>query len=55
LVENTIVIEIKSVDALADIHLAQILTYLKLSGCKLGLLVNFNVAHLKEGIKRVVL
>ncbi len=55
LVENTIVIEIKSVDALADIYLAQILTYLKLSGCKLGLLVNFNVAHLKEGIKRVVL
>jgi len=55
LVENAIVIEIKSVDALAEIHLAQILTYLKLSGCKLGLLVNFNVAHLKEGIKRVVL
>jgi len=55
LVENTIVIEIKSVDALADIHLAQILTYLKLSGCKLGLLVKFKVAHLKEGIKRVVL
>jgi len=55
LVENTIVIEIKSVDALADIHLSQILTYLKLSGCKLGLLINFNVAHLKEGIKRVIL
>ena len=55
LVEDRVVIEIKSVDALADIHLAQILTYLKLSGCKLGLLVNFNVAHLKEGIKRVVL
>jgi GxxExxY protein len=55
LVENCIVIEIKSVDVLADIHLAQILTYLKLSGCKLGLLVNFNVVHLKGGIKRVVL
>ena len=54
-VEDSVVIEIKSVDALADIHLAQILTYLKLSGCKLGLLVNFNVAHLREGIKRVVL
>lgn len=54
-VENCIVIEIKSVDALADIHLAQILTYLKLSGCKLGLLVNFNVVHLREGIKRVIL
>jgi GxxExxY protein len=55
LVQDSVVVEIKSVDALADIHLAQILTYLKLSGCKLGLLVNFNVAHLKEGIKRVVL
>ena len=54
LVENCIVIEIKSVDALADIHMAQILTYLKLSKCKLGLLVNFNVMHLKDGIKRVI-
>lgn len=55
LVENKIIVEIKSVDALADIHLAQILTYLKLSGCRLGLLVNFNVKHLKEGIRRVIL
>lgn len=55
LVENKIIVEIKSVDALADIHLAQILTYLKLSGCKLGLLVNFNVKHLKEGIRRLIL
>ncbi len=54
LVENKVIIEIKSVDSLADIHLAQILTYLKLSGCKLGLLVNFNVRHLKNGIKRVI-
>jgi GxxExxY protein len=54
-VENCIVIEIKSVDELAEIHLAQILTYLKLSKCRLGLLVNFNVLHLKDGIKRVVL
>lgn len=54
-VENKIIIEIKSVDSLADIHLAQILTYMKLSGSKLGLLVNFNVRHLKDGIKRVVL
>ena len=54
LVENCIVIEIKSVDALADIHMAQILTYLKLSKCKLGLLVNFNVMHLKDGKKRVI-
>ncbi|MCD4725597.1 MAG: GxxExxY protein [Bacteroidales bacterium] len=55
LVENKILVEIKSVESLADIHLAQILTYMKLSGCKLGLLINFNVAHLKAGIKRVIL
>jgi len=54
-VEKSVVVEIKSVEALADIHLAQILTYLKLSGCKLGLLVNFNVRHLKDGIKRVIM
>ena len=54
LVENLVVIELKSVEALNDVHLAQILTYLKLSGCKLGLLLNFNVALLKNGIKRVV-
>jgi GxxExxY protein len=53
-VENKIIVEIKSVESLADIHLAQILTYLKLSGCKLGLLANFNVRHLKDGIKRVI-
>jgi len=54
LVERQIVIEVKSVDALADIHLAQVLTYLKLSGNRLGLLMNFNVVLLKDGIKRVV-
>lgn len=54
-VENSIVAEIKSVEALADIHMAQILTYLKLSKCSLGLLANFNVQHMKDGIKRVVL
>lgn len=54
-VENAIIVEIKSVEALADIHLAQILTYLKLSKCKLGLLANFNVKHLKDGIKRVIM
>jgi GxxExxY protein len=54
LVENRVIIEIKSVESLADIHMAQILTYLKLSKCKLGLLVNFNVKHLKGGIKRVI-
>lgn len=55
LVENKVIVEIKSVETLADIHMAQILTYLKLSGCKLGLLANFNVRHLKDGIKRVIL
>jgi GxxExxY protein len=54
MVENKVVIEIKSVDALNDVHLAQILTYLKLSNCKLGLLINFNVSLLKNGIRRVV-
>ncbi len=54
LVERKVIIELKSVESLANIHLTQILTYLKLSGCKLGLLVNFNVSHLKDGIKRVI-
>ena len=54
LVENKVILEIKSVDALNDIHLAQILTYLKLSDCKLGMLINFNVTLIKNGIKRVV-
>lgn len=55
LVENKLVIEVKSIDALADIHIAQVLTYLKLSGNRLGLLINFNVTLLKDGIKRLVL
>ena|SRR6218665_333961 len=54
LVENLLVIELKSVEALNDVHLAQTLTYLKLGNYKLGLLINFNVALLKHGIKRVV-
>lgn len=54
LVQNKIVIEVKSVEALNDVHLAQTLTYMKLGGYKLGLLINFNVALLKDGIKRVV-
>jgi len=54
LVENKVVIEIKSVDSLNDIHLAQTLTYLKLGNYKLGLLINFNVTLLKYGIKRVI-
>ena len=54
LIENKLVIEIKSVDGLNDIHLAQTLTYLKLGNFKLGLLINFNALKLKDGIKRVV-
>jgi len=54
LVESRVVIEVKSVDMLHDVHLAQLLTYLKLGNYKLGLLINFNVALLKNGIKRVV-
>ena len=54
LVENKIVVEIKSCEALCDIHLAQTLTYLKLRNYKLGLLINFNVLKLKDGIKRVI-
>ena len=54
LVEHKLVIEIKSVEALNDLHLAQTLTYLKLSGCKLGLLINFNTVLFKNGVKRVI-
>jgi GxxExxY protein len=54
LVEDRVVIELKSVEALNDVHTAQVLTYLKLSGCKLGLLMNFNVYRLTDGIKRLV-
>ncbi|WP_339894529.1 GxxExxY protein [uncultured Algibacter sp.] len=54
LVENKVVIELKSVEALNDVHLAQTLTYMKLGKYKLGLLINFNVTLLKQGIKRVI-
>jgi len=53
-VEKKLIIEIKSVEALNDLHLAQILTYLKLSDCKLGLLINFNTVLFKNGVRRVV-
>ncbi|MBA3705012.1 MAG: GxxExxY protein [Bacteroidetes bacterium] len=53
-VENKVIVEIKSVDDLKDIHFAQILTYLKLSNNKVGLLINFNELRLIDGIKRVV-
>ncbi len=54
LVENRLVLELKSEEVLNDVHLAQTLTYLKLGNYRLGLLINFNVARLKEGIKRVI-
>ena len=54
IIEDKFIVEIKSVETLNDVHLAQLLTYLKLSDCKLGLLINFNVKLLKEGVKRVV-
>ena len=54
LVEESVIVEIKAVDRLAPIHQAQLLSYLRLSGCKVGLLINFNVKVLKDGIRRVV-
>ena len=55
LVENELIVELKSVEEIKGIHQAQLLTYMKLSGVKIGLLINFNVTKLKEGIKRFVL
>jgi GxxExxY protein len=54
LIEDRVIVEIKAVESLLPIHQAQLLSYLKLSGCKLGLLINFNTRLLKEGIRRVV-
>jgi len=54
MVNSKIVIEIKSVEMLNNIHLAQVITYLRLSKCRVGLLINFNVKSLKDGIKRIV-
>ena len=54
LINNELVIELKSVETLNDVHMAQILTYMKLGNYKLGLLINFNVALLKNGIKRII-
>lgn len=55
LIEDLVVLEVKSVDAIAPIHEAQLLSYLKLSGKSLGLLLNFNVVHMKDGIRRFVM
>lgn len=54
LVERKVVVEIKSVESLNEIHIAQVLTYLKLSNCKLGLLINFNSVLFKNGVKRLI-
>ena len=54
IIENKFNIEIKAVEALNDVHFAQVLTYLRLSKCKLGFLINFNVSLLKNGVKRVI-
>jgi len=54
LVENEVILELKVVDRLNNVHTAQLLTYLKLSGCKLGYLINFNTELLKNGLKRIV-
>lgn len=54
IVEDKLILELKAVEILTDVHTAQVLTYLKLSGCKLGLLMNFNVNRIKDGIKRIV-
>ncbi len=53
-VENKIIVEIKAVKEFNDVHLAQVLTYLKLSKCRYGLLINFNVTSLRDGIKRII-
>ncbi len=55
MVDGVVVVEVKSVDALAPVHEAQLLTYLRLSGRRLGFLINFNVVLLKQGIKRMIL
>lgn len=55
LVNSQIILELKSVDEIAPIHKAQLMTYLKLTGLKLGLLINFNVLQMKTGIKRIIM
>jgi len=54
LVERKLIVEVKAVEALAEIHFAQVLTYLRLSDLRLALMLNFNVVHMKDGIRRVV-
>lgn len=54
LIENKLIVEVKACEEVANIHFAQLLTYLKLSGCKLGMLINFNTFLFKDGVKRVI-
>ena len=54
IVDNKVIIELKSIEALAPVHYKQVQSYLKLTGCKLGLLINFNVNLIKDGIHRIV-
>lgn len=54
-IEDKVIVEIKSVDAINPVHFAQLLTYLKLSKCRIGFLINFNVVSLKDGLKRIIL
>jgi GxxExxY protein len=54
LVEDSVVVELKAVDGLAPVHTAQVISYLKASGCRIGLLVNFNVKRLTDGVRRIV-
>lgn len=54
IVDDQVIVEVKSVETINDVHKAQLLSYLRLSGKHVGLLINFNVAHLKNGIKRLV-
>lgn len=53
-VENKVIVELKAVEMLNDVHLAQVMTYLRLANCRFGLLINFNVTLLKDGIRRVI-
>lgn len=55
LIDKKVIIELKSVDGFSEVHIAQTLTYMRLSGCKLGMLLNFNTKMLRDGIKRLVL
>ena len=54
IIEDKFIVEIKAVESLNEVHLAQLLTYLKLTNFKLGLLINFNVKLLKDGVRRVI-